>query len=123
MRPGTIRGHDVVLIHNRSMEWQATDQFGNLYVGDSEAHCLEELRTDLAMLVNEVRVRAGDSFQITIDFDYKEISGPEPERVTHILRVPWIATQLPDEILAGVTTIVTEICAINGLEGIIVGRA
>jgi len=105
------------------MEWQATDQFGNLYVGDSEAQCLEDLRPELAMLVDEVRERAGDSFQITIDFDYKEISGPEPEKVTHILRVPWIATQLPDDILAGVATIVTEICAVNGLEGIVVTRA
>ncbi|MCW5937631.1 MAG: hypothetical protein KIT11_10040 [Fimbriimonadaceae bacterium] len=90
------------------MEWQATDQFGNLYVAESDAQSLEELRPHIASLVNEVRERAGDSFRITLDMGYQELNGPDPDNVSHVLRVPWFAGQPKDETTQAVEACVRE---------------
>jgi len=107
-----------LLPHNASMEWQATDQFGNLYVGESNAQTIDELRPHLAMLLTEVRERAGDAFQLTVDFDYAEISGPEPDRVTHVLRVPWLGTVDPEEVFLQLAGAVGEACSELGLANV-----
>lgn len=75
------------------MEWQATDQFGNLYVGESSAQDIGQLRPHLEMLISALRERAGESFQVTVDFREQDICGPDPEQVSHILRVPWLGTE------------------------------
>lgn len=105
------------------MEWQATDQFGNLYVGESSATSLDELRPQIASMISEVRLRAGESFRVCVDFDYKEIMAPDPENVTHVLRVPWLASQSPETFVGELATIVAEICAADGPSGVVVARA
>jgi hypothetical protein len=72
------------------MRWEATDQFGNLYVAEVQAKSIADLMPCLESLIDEVRARAGEVFRLTIDYDYSEISGPDPERVSHMLRVPWL---------------------------------
>ncbi len=72
------------------MQWTPTDQFGNLCIGESNAQSLEELRIDLESLIIELKDRAGDNYKITVDWEYSEINGPDPDRVSHILRVPWL---------------------------------
>ena len=105
------------------MEWQATDQFGNLNIGESDAQSLEMLADHVRMLVNEVRERVGDSFKVTVDMDYREISGPDPEQVSHILRVPWLAGQSVDDIVSHVNAVVIDYCVANGISGVSVEKA
>lgn len=78
------------------MQWTPTDQFGNLNVGVSTAQSLEQLRPDLESLILELRDRWGDEFRVTVDLDYAEICGPDPDRVSHILQVAWLQGQSPD---------------------------
>lgn len=73
------------------MEFHATDQFGNLYIGESDAQSFEELTPHVHQLVDAVRERSGDDFKICVDMDYKEILGPDPDKVSHIVRVPWLS--------------------------------
>ena len=80
------------------MEWQATDQFGNLYVGVSEASSFEELRSDLASLVEQLQARSSEQVVITIDMEYQEINGPDPEKVSHVLQVAWLQSQSGEDI-------------------------
>lgn len=105
------------------MEWQATDQFGNLYIGESDAQSFEELRPHLAQLIEELHGRAGDQFRVGVDFDYREVCGPDPQQVSHIVRIPWMASQTPDEFMPTLATIVAEICAEKGLNDVTVVRA
>lgn len=105
------------------MEWQATDQFGNLYVGESSATSFEELRPQIASLITEVRERAGDTFRVCVDFDYKEILAPDPDQVSHVLRIPWLASQAPEEFVSELATIVAEICSVDGPSGVVVERS
>ena len=67
------------------------------------------------MLVTEVRERVGDQFQITVDFDYSEISGPEPDRVTHVLRVPWLGTVDKEAVSVQLSDAVNVLCSELGL--------
>jgi len=79
------------------MQWQATDQFGNLYVGESEAKTFDELKPDLASLVEELLARTPDPVRISVDLDYCEVNGPDPNQVSHVLRVPALASFHTDE--------------------------
>jgi hypothetical protein len=101
------------------MQWSPTDQFGNLNVATSEAASPAELRPDLASLIEELHARAGGPFVVTIDMDYTEINGPDPERVSHILQVPNLASfhtdQSPEEIRGEIASAVAEICAEQGI--------
>lgn len=95
------------------MQWSATDQFGNLYIGESDATDLEQLRPHLASLLEELKERASGPVVISIDMDYTEISGPTPDHVSHILRAPNLSCfhsdQSPEEIRAEVERVVKEI--------------
>lgn len=101
------------------MQWAATDQFGNLNIGESDAKTLDDLRPHIASLVEEVHARAGGAFVLTVDLDYTEINGPDPERVSHILRAPDLecfhSDQSPEEILAGIRGLAEEACAEQGI--------
>jgi hypothetical protein len=74
------------------MQWQATDQFGNLYVGESAAQTLEELRPHLLSLIRVLHERNPRPFSITIDPSYGEINGPDPDQVSHVLQVAWLTS-------------------------------
>jgi hypothetical protein len=95
------------------MQWSATDQFGNLYIGESDATTPDQLRPHLASLLEELRERASGPVVVSIDMDYTEISGPTPDHVSHILRAPNLSCfhsgQSPEEIRSEVEGIVKEI--------------
>lgn len=101
------------------MEWQATDQFGNLYVGESDAQSLEELRPHLASLLEELRLRAPGPIQITVDLSYAEINGPDPEQVAYVLQVPWLSA-LDAATAEGIAGIVTELAAGDAVSTVVV---
>lgn len=68
------------------MHWSATDQFGNLYLGVSSSRSIPELITEVDSLIDELTARSGDAFCLTLDQSFAEISGPDPDRVSHALR-------------------------------------
>lgn len=72
------------------MQWEATDQFGNLYVLASQSKDVKSLRGELTSMIEQLRDRYGDEFVLTIDFAYSEINGPDAENVSHVLQVSWL---------------------------------
>jgi hypothetical protein len=96
------------------MEWQATDQFGNLYVATSDATGVEELAPHLESLVDELRSRVGTAFTVSVDAPYGEISGPDPGRVSHMLKVDWL-TSASESDLEEIQTLIQNICADRGV--------
>lgn len=90
------------------MQWTPTDQFGNLNIGVSNAQSLDELRPDLESLIVELKDRAGDDFRVTVDLEYAEINGPDPDRVSHILQVAWLEGQAP-EVASQIESLVAEL--------------
>ena len=109
------------------MQWSATDQFGNLNTADSEATTMEEVLPHLASLLEELRARAGEQFEVTVDLDYCEIAGPAADRVSHILRVPSLSCfhsdQSPEDVRSEIAEAVASLCAQQGLPQISVKLA
>lgn len=101
------------------MKWDPTDQFGNLFIGESVSGDLDTLRDEIADLVERLEERAGASFTITIDPPYGEINGPDPEQVAYVLRVPW----LPGADAAEVMGMVREVVLTRGLADVAVRLA
>ena len=100
------------------MQWEATDQYGNLWVANSDAVCIEELRPHLASLIEQLVQRTeGKPFRVTIDREYGEINGPDPDGVSHVIRCPWVEG-LPAELAQDICDALEEICAEKGLSGI-----
>lgn len=77
--------------------WESTDQFGNMFIGVSSAQSMDELREDIRSLVEELSQR-GNEGQVTVDFGYGEINGPNPEAVSHVLQVAWLEECDQDQI-------------------------
>ncbi len=98
------------------MQWEATDQFGNLYVGESEATTLEQLQPELVSLVDELCARTPGPVRISIDLEYGELNGPNPEQISHVLRVPSLAS-LP---FAEISAMIATICAEKGIDRVTV---
>jgi len=96
------------------MEWQATDQFGNLYIATSDAQSVEELAPYLESLVDELMYRVGTTFGVTVDAPYGEIAGPHPSRVTHMLKVDWLSSAGESD-LEQIHTLIQDICADRGV--------
>jgi hypothetical protein len=69
--------------------WESTDQFGNMFIGVSSAVSVDELSGDLRSLVDEL-IQRGSEGKVTVDFDFGEINGPDPEAVSHVLQCPWL---------------------------------
>lgn len=76
------------------MRWESTDQFGNLFVGSSEATSREELKADLESMAEEVFLRREDGVAFAIDLDYAEIAAPDANQVSHVMQLPWISHRL-----------------------------
>lgn len=74
------------------MKWEATDQFGNLYVGVSASSDAETLEPEIDDLLAKLRERCGEQFTVTVDGDYGEINGPDPDSVAYVLQVSWLST-------------------------------
>jgi hypothetical protein len=83
-----------------AVRWEATDQFGNLYVGNSDAYDLDGLRADLGSMIDEVVQRRSTGVKFSIDLEYGEISAPEGGQVSHLMNVAWLA----DRVNAGEAT-------------------
>ena len=76
------------------VEWEATDQFGNLYVAASEARSPEELKEDLSSLIGEALLRASGRAEFAVDAAYGEVSAPSGSQVSHVLSVPWLSERM-----------------------------
>ncbi|MBX3096010.1 MAG: hypothetical protein KF812_04035 [Fimbriimonadaceae bacterium] len=74
------------------MIWEATDQFGNMYVGVSGANSWDEAGRDIAALVEELAARS-DEFVVSVDCEFGDMNGPHPDQVSHVLQMPWISEQ------------------------------
>ena len=99
------------------MQWEGTDQFGNLYVGVSEATSLEEIRPHLASLVEQLKLRAaGGPIRITVDTEYGEINGPDPNGVSHVIRCGWVEG-LGAEVAQDILDALHEECKAQGVDG------
>ncbi len=70
--------------------WESTDQFGNMFIGVSSAESVGDLEADLRSLVEELSQR-GKEGKVTVDFDFGEINGPDPEAVSHVLQCAWLS--------------------------------
>lgn len=77
-----------------AMRWESTDQFGNMYIGASEARSVEALMEDLIDLLNQLRLKATALPQISIDIAYGEISGPCPDPVSYVLNCRWLQDRI-----------------------------
>lgn len=78
------------------IEWEATDNFGNLMVAKSEAQSLDELREDLASLIDEALYRTPHGAVFAVDAAYGEITAPSGSAVTHILQSPWLSQRVAE---------------------------
>lgn len=78
------------------IEWEATDNFGNLMVAKSEAETLADLKEDLKSLVEEALHRTPSGAAFAVDVAYGEIAAPDGNAVTHILQIP-LLTKLKSE--------------------------
>jgi hypothetical protein len=76
-----------------AMQWESTDQFGNLFVGASDATSSEALALDLAMLVQAIFDRHEGEVAFSIDVDYAEVSAPRGDQVSHIVNIPWLSAR------------------------------
>lgn len=90
-----------------AVQWEATDQFGNLFVAASTAGSVEELAADVGSLISELR-SAGRSGVVSFDFEYCEINGPDPESVSHVLQVPWLADCDPEGLVGAIQGMLAE---------------
>lgn len=96
------------------MQWDATDQFGNLFVAVSDADSLESLEPHVASLMEELRERWGEGFRVTIDCAFAAMSGPDPDQVSHSLRVPWLEAQDETTVVPKLEAMISSICARQG---------
>ncbi len=96
------------------MQWEATDQFGNLYVGISQSTDSTSLVKELRSMLEEVWLRGAHQPVVTIDLGYGEICSPDPDNVSHILQVPWLCNLSADEARRQIEAIVQQIAAESG---------
>jgi len=74
------------------MIWESTDQFGNMYVGVSDASDWTQAAEHIRALVAELAARQ-DTFIVSYDTDFGDLNGPHPDQVTHVLQMPWLSGQ------------------------------
>ncbi len=73
------------------LQWENTDQFGNLKVATSEATTLDNVKPDLEELVRAVFEQHGREVTFSIDVPYSEISAPRGDQVSHVLNLPFVS--------------------------------
>lgn len=107
------------------MNWEATDQFGNLYVGTSEADSLESLRADIESMVEEVYQRCETVPTFSVDVSYNEISAPDGNQVSHVLTVPLLThiaqSEGPEIASQRVQDLIQDVLSSGGREGRVQG--
>ena len=90
------------------LQWENTDQFGNLKVATSSATSLENVKSDLEDMVKAVFEQHGREVTFSIDVPYAEISAPRGDQVSHVLNLPFVTVftaggMEESEILASLT--------------------
>ncbi len=73
------------------LQWENTDQFGNLKVAESSATNLDDVADDLRDLARTVLDEHSDCPTFSVDVAYAEISAPRGDQVSHILNLPFIS--------------------------------
>jgi hypothetical protein len=76
------------------MEFSATDNFGNLLVGESSSTTLDQLRSDLELMCESLLGRHDGEIALSIDVSFNEISGPNGDQVSHRMIVPWFESRV-----------------------------
>lgn len=100
------------------VDWDATDQFGNLYVGHSQASSLEELRPDLEDLLDKLEDRSSGPIVLSVDLEYGQVKGPLPDQVSHVLNAPVVQSLVDDGM--GTGELLDAIREIVGMEVLVV---
>ncbi len=73
------------------LQWENTDQFGNLKVATSTATTLDNVKSDLEDLVRAVFEQHGREVTFSVDVPYAEISAPRSDQVSHVLNLPFVS--------------------------------
>lgn len=74
-----------------SLQWDNTDQFGNLKVAISDASDAETFESHVQDMIARVREQHGDAGLIfSVDTSYKEVAAPRGDQVSHILQCDWL---------------------------------
>lgn len=72
------------------LNWENTDQFGNLKVAESAATSLDNVESDLRDMVRAVFDEHDHNVTFAVDAGYAEISAPRGDQVSHILNLPFV---------------------------------
>lgn len=81
------------------LNWENTDQFGNLKVATSSATGLDDVESDLRDMARAVFEQHGEDVMFSIDVSYAEISAPKGDQVSHLLNLPFVS-----ELISGGTS-------------------
>jgi hypothetical protein len=74
------------------LQWENTDQFGNLKVATSSATGLDDVEHDLRDMARAVFEQHGEDVTFSVDVNYAEISAPRGDQVSHLLNIPFVTT-------------------------------
>ena len=74
------------------LQWENTDQFGNLKVATSTASGLEDVEPDLRDLAKAVFEQHSEDVSFSVDVSFCEISAPRGDQVSHLLNLPFISS-------------------------------
>lgn len=72
------------------LQWENTDQFGNLKVATSDATGLDDIEPDLRDLARAVFEDHGEEVFFSIDVAYAEVSAPRGDQVSYVLNIPFV---------------------------------
>ena len=73
------------------LNWENTDQFGNLKVATSSATGLDDVDQDLQDMIRAVFDQHGVGVKFSVDVAYAEISAPRGDQVSHVLNLPFVS--------------------------------
>ena len=73
------------------LQWENTDQFGNLKVATSSATGLEDVESDLRDMARAVFEQHGEDAMFSVDVSYAEVSAPKGDQVSHLLNLPFVS--------------------------------
>ena len=102
-------------ILNSMIQWENTDQFGNLKIATSSATNLTDVELDLRDLAQAVFKEHGEEVTFSVDVAYAEISAPRSDQVSHLLNLPFVT----DLIAAGTNKGEIQDALTNQLEAMI----
>ncbi|MDI9637402.1 hypothetical protein QPK87_10795 [Kamptonema cortianum] len=105
------------------MSWESTDQFGNMFIWTCEGNCVNDLSAPINSMVDELHVRNPENFQVTVDFGYGEINGPDPENVSHVIQASFLMDLDPEVAFGEVEALLQAAAAEKDVHGMSVVRA